>query len=77
MRILVLGIGNTLLSDEGAGVAAMARLAGDWPARRCLVAVRPEKVGVGDALTPVVAAVLPAMVGAAETRIAAWRGAGM
>lgn len=156
MKILVLGIGNTLLCDEGAGVAAMralearlgpdadigfldggtlsftlavpiascdalvvfdaamldgpagtvaafegeemdrflgehrrfsvhevglldlmtmARLAGDLPARRCLVAVRPEKVGIGDTLTPAVAAALPAMCNAAAEQIAAWRSA--
>jgi hydrogenase maturation protease len=154
MKILVLGIGNTLLSDEGAGVAAMnalrvklgaaediefldggtlsftlavpiadcdallvfdaamldgppgtwaafegeamdrflgekrrfsvhevglldlmamARLAGDWPARRCLVAVRPEKLDWGEVLTPAVAAALPAMCDAAARQIADWR----
>lgn len=154
MNILVLGIGNTLLADEGAGVAAMnalrtqlgpcddiefldggtlsftlavpiatcdalvvfdaamlngppgtwaafegeamdrflgehrrfsvhevglldlmtmARLAGDLPARRCLVAVRPEKLDWGEVLTPAVAAALPAMCAAAAEQLAAWR----
>jgi len=154
MKILVLGIGNTLLSDEGAGVAAMqalraqlaprqdiefldggtlsftlavpiaacdalvvfdaamldgppgtfaafegetmdrflgehrrfsvhevglldlmsmARLAGDWPARRCLVAVKPARLDWGETLTPEVAAALPAMCAAATVQIGAWR----
>lgn len=154
MKTLVLGIGNTLLSDEGAGVAAMtalreqlgpsddiefldggtlsftlavpiaacdalvvfdaamldgppgttaafegavmdrflgehrrfsvhevglldlmtmARLAGDFPERRCLIAVRPEKLDWGKALTPAVAAALPVMCAAAAVQIEAWR----
>jgi hydrogenase maturation protease len=154
MAILVLGLGNTLLSDEGVGVVAMqslherlgdaediefldggtlsftlavpieecdalivfdaamvdgpvgsvacfegetmdrflgenrkasvhevglldlmviATLTGHWPARRALIGIRPEKLDLGETLTPAVAAGVDEMCRCAEALIGGWR----
>jgi hydrogenase maturation protease len=43
------------------------------PARRALIAVEPERIAVGDTLTPAVAAALAVACGEARALIARWR----
>ena len=49
-----------------------ARLTDSLPARRALVGVQPRRVGIGEALSPVVAAAIPAAADAARAVLEAW-----
>jgi hydrogenase maturation protease len=46
MRALVLGVGNTLLSDEGVGVRVVERLAADWELPEGVAAVDGGTAGM-------------------------------
>ena len=52
-----------------------ARLTGALPARRALVGVQPDRLGWGMALSPPVAAALPAALEAAAAILQRWTGA--
>ena len=51
----------------------IARLGGNWPARRALVGVRPQRVDWGEQLTPAVAAAVGPMVDAADAILCRWQ----
>ncbi|PIV23562.1 MAG: peptidase M52 [Hydrogenophilales bacterium CG03_land_8_20_14_0_80_62_28] len=52
----------------------IARLTGHWPERRALVAIQPEKVDWGEALSEKVAAAVPLACEHIRQLIEAWRG---
>jgi hydrogenase maturation protease len=49
-----------------------ARLTDSLPARRTLVGVQPRRVGIGETLSPAVAAAIPAATDAARAVLEAW-----
>lgn len=51
---------------------AIALLAGHWPERRALVAIRPQVVDWGEVPTPAVAASIPPVCDAIVKQICAW-----
>lgn len=51
---------------------AIALLAGHWPERRALVAIRPQFVDWGEVPTPAVAASIPSVCDAIVKQICAW-----
>lgn len=55
---------------------AIARLGGHWPTRRALIGIEPAKVDWGEALTPAVAAALPAVYAIGGELIARWHKGG-
>lgn len=68
--------GNRKASVHEVGLAdlrAIALLAGHWPERRALVAIRPEFVGWGELPTPAVAAAIAPVCAAITERIRSWQ----
>jgi hydrogenase maturation protease len=68
-------MGNRRASVHEVGLTdlrAIALLAGHWPDRRALVAIRPQLVDWGEHPTPAVAAAIPPVCAAIVERIRAW-----
>jgi len=54
---------------------AMAQLTGDWPERRALIAIQPEKIDWGESPTALVNAAIPAACNRIKSLINHWRNA--
>ena len=77
-QILVLGLGNTLLTDEQVGVRVAEAVGSDPRAAalgiRALVGIQPERLTVGEAMTPAVAAAVAPAAEAVLALVAGWVG---
>jgi hydrogenase maturation protease len=68
--------GNRKASVHEVGLAdlrAIALLAGHWPEKRAMLAIQPHTVDWGEAPTPPVAAVIPAVCDAIVKQIGDWQ----
>ncbi len=69
-------LGSRPATPHDIGLADLVRalaLAGTLPARRALLAVEPALLSLGEALSPPVAAALPAALAAVRELLACWR----
>jgi len=74
MDTFLLGNRKSTVHEVGlTDLRAIALLAGHWPEKRAMVAIQPLVLDWGEQLTPVVAAVIPAVASAIVDLVEAWQ----